>query len=231
LPLQNQLSHLLPLLLHNAAIPFMRNIVFRIARVLGKATKAWRSFPFVFIVGTFLLIPIILVGLSSCFEKDTKGFTALGVFLIFLFASGMVYIVVWWRYRDGKQRFKVIIHTRRRRAAAYKTLADELDYLKVDTEWCKNEIGRIKDYAGLPHDFRAHLPGTTAEQEYEQGSVTEALEQGGEEEEIIDIAEEFDDRVSLYESCRSKPWRDILLTAAGSVRSGIHGATTNSQIG
>ena len=193
-------------------IPFMRRIVLRISALLGKATRHWRSFPAVFILIMFFLLPLILLGISSCFESQTAGFTALGVFFIMLIIGAIAFLWFWWSCRNGKAKFSACINRRQRRAAAIEQLADDMDYLKVDTEWCKNEIGRLKDFAGL----------LTAAQE--EGRVVTAAERP--EDEMIYLDTEEDDRITTFESCRSRPWKDILYMASGSIRTELRGSST-----
>lgn len=187
-------------------IPYMRNIVFRMARALGMATREWRAFPMIFIPVVFLLVPLLLLGISTCFEKGSKGFTALGVFILLIVVGVVLYMWVWWRFRDGKASFKKGIERRRRQAAAQKALADDMDYLKVDLEWCKNEIGRLKDFAGM------------AIQRLEEGRQQEI-------EQIFQPLTGDDDQVSLYGSAKEAPWRNVLYSAVGSIRSELTGST------
>lgn len=186
-------------------IPFMRRIVLNFARRLGKITRHWRSFPVLFIVLMYFLLPLLILGISTCFEQKTAGFTALGVFLLLLIFGGIAYFWFWWRCKSGKESCKVCIRRRQRKSAAIKALADDMDYLKVDMEYCKNEIGRIKDFAGISQPV----------------SMEEGLPL--QEEEVLPTEE--DEAVSLYESCQSKPWRDVLVTAAGSIQSELQGST------
>lgn len=132
------------------------------------------------------------------------------------------------------------IEQKRRHTAALETLPDELDYLRVDTEWCKNEIGRIKDFAsqaGIRFQRRREDDDEDAdEQDYEEGAVEgrghrDDIEAQGHEEDVHAVTgeadnlyfatDDIDDRLSLFHSCRSGPWRDILVAAAGSIRSGL----------
>jgi len=106
------------------------------------------------------------------------------------------------------------ISRRQRRSAAIQTLADDLDYLKVDTEWCKNEIGRIKDFAGQIVTMEEGVPVIHVRPHVEEEEATQA-------------ALEQDELVSLYESCHSRPWRDVLYSAAGSIRSNLQGSATD----
>lgn len=186
----------------------MRRFCIRLAKLLGKATRHWKAFPCVFIVLVFFMLPLLLYGISACFEQATKGFTALGVFLLLVLLGASVYFWIWWSYAGGKSKFLTSMERRQRRAAALRAIADDLDYLKVDTEWCKNEIGRLKDVAGI-----ARPP------------PPELLEEGLQQPE--EYSDEQDDRVSVYESCRSRPWKDILYWSAGSIRSGFGSAVMN----
>jgi hypothetical protein len=188
-------------------IPFMRRVVLRTAAFIGRVTGQWRTFPIVFIVVMYFVLPLLLFGISSCFEQRTTGFTALGTFLLLLIFGAIVYFSLWWYCRDGKNKCQSCIQRRQRRAAAIQVLADDLDYLKVDTEWCKNEIGRIKDFASQLQTSVRLEEGrpiiSTAPQE-EEAFVTED-----------------DERLSAFESCRSRPWKDILYLGASSIRSGL----------
>lgn len=182
-------------------IPFMRRIVMNLARWLGRITRSWRSFPILFIAAMYFLLPLLLLGISTCFEQGTTGFTALGVFLLLLIIGGIAYFFFWWKYKSGKESCQACIRRRERKSAAIKALADDMDYLKVDLEYCKNDIARMKDLAGISH--------------MEQGQPTV-------EEEVVSPE---DDAITLYESCQSMPWRKVLVTAAGSIQSDLQGTT------
>ena len=188
-------------------IPFMRRAVMNLARWLGRITRSWRSFPILFIAAMYFLVPLLLLGISTCFEQGTVGFTALGVFLVLLIVGGIFYFFFWWRCKSGKESCQACIKRRQRKSAAIKALADDMDYLKVDLEYCKNEIGRMKDLAGISH--------------MEQGEPTV-------EEEVVSPE---DDVLSLYESCQSMPWTKVLVTAAGSIQSELQGTTHTRRHG
>lgn len=186
-------------------IPFMRHLVMKLAKWLGKITRHWRSFPAVFIALMYFLLPLLLLGISTCFEQGTAGFTALGVFLLLLIFGAIAYFLFWWYCKSGKESCQACIRRRQRKSAAIKALADDMEYLKVDMEKCNNEIGQLKDLAGLPR--------------MEEGRPLP------EEEQEEQLATEEDEALTLYESCQSKPWRDVLVTAAGSIQSDLQGST------
>lgn len=190
-------------------IPFMRRVPMSAARRLGKATRHWRTFPLVFILVMFFLVPLLLLGISSCFEKQTKGFTALGVFLMMWIGGGILYFWIWWRFRDGRASCQSCIRRRQRRAAALEHLADDLDYLKCDIEYAKNEIGRMKDYAGMPVSARPFLPRQESDQ----------------------VLSDEDDALSLFQSCQSKPWKDVLLMASQSVQDSLQNGSVGWSLG
>jgi hypothetical protein len=162
--------------------------------MLGKATRAWRQFPLVFIILIYFVLPLLLVGISTCFEKQSKGFTALGVFLVLLLVGCIVYFVWWWKWNNGKGKWQSCIRRRQRQAAAVHGLADDLDYLRADMEYVRNEILHLKDFAGmiLVEEGRplAHIPT---------------------EDKILEQIENLEDVASLYQSCQSKPWQAVIL--------------------
>eukprot|EP00567_Pseudictyota_dubia_P005785 CAMPEP_0197446980 /NCGR_PEP_ID=MMETSP1175-20131217/11752_1 /TAXON_ID=1003142 /ORGANISM="Triceratium dubium, Strain CCMP147" /LENGTH=591 /DNA_ID=CAMNT_0042978157 /DNA_START=52 /DNA_END=1827 /DNA_ORIENTATION=- len=126
-------------------IPFMRRIPIAIARRLGKCTRIWRFFPVVYIIVMFFVLPGILLGLSACFEKGTKGFIVLGSFLVILIVFGIAYTAYWWKWKDGKEKCVSCLKARQRQQDAKKALPDDMDYLKA-------ELARLKEHTGLPDD-------------------------------------------------------------------------------
>ncbi|KAL3916000.1 MAG: hypothetical protein SGILL_005379 [Bacillariaceae sp.] len=185
-------------------LPFMRHFLFALARRLGVITRHWRGFPAFFILIVFFVIPLLLLGISTCFEKQTKGFTALGVIVVVLLLGGIIWFWVWWRFKSGKDKCLSYLTNRRRKRAAIGTLADDIDFMRVDIEYCKKEIAHIKDYASMPYASR----------------MEEGLPQRVDDAKTA-AASELDDAISLYESCVSAPWTQVLVRAAGSIQDEI----------
>jgi len=194
-------------------LPITRKLVYSLAKKLGVITKHWRGFPIFFIVVVFFLIPLLLLGISTCFEQQSKGYTALGIFIVVLVVVGIVYFWVWWRFQSGKDKFIHSLQKRRRRKATIKTLPDDMDYVRADVEYCKKEITFIKDCTNIPHVVRMEegvaAPPSTMDE-------TEAA------------AAELDEAVSLYESCVSVPWTQVLVNAADSIKDDI-GSTRSKK--
>jgi len=104
-----------------------------------------RFFPVVYILVMFFAVPALLLGLSACFEQDSKGFTVLGAFLCVILGLGILYTIYWWRYKDGKEKCYACIAQRQRRSDASKALPDDMEFLKA-------EVARLKDHTGLPDE-------------------------------------------------------------------------------
>lgn len=201
-------------------VPMLRRLILRLATLLGVATRHWRSFPIVFICTSFFGIPLLLLGISSCFDQHTKGFTALGTFLVLIFGIAALYLWFWWSCRNGKAKCRACIEKRQRRAAALKALADDMDFVKVDLEWCRNEIGRIKDFAGRLEIVAAHSGSQNGDEE------NRPMLRFHVDEELTQAAALEDELVSLYESCHSRPWRAVLQMATGSIKASLEGSAT-----
>lgn len=194
-------------------IPFMRRLVLKSAKLCGRATGQWRGFPVFFILVMFICFPLVLLLISSLLEAESKGYKALGGLLVLLLVGFIIYAIIWWKFYNGGTKFKEQIEHRRRRMAAISGLADDLDYMKVDLEWTKNEIGRLKDFASQLET----APMTRDEGRRQVVVVTTQpsrhyRSQGNLEE---------DDQISVFQSCRSKPWKDILYAGASSIKSSL----------
>mmetsp|Transcript_30672 Transcript_30672/g.74314 ORF Transcript_30672/g.74314 Transcript_30672/m.74314 type:complete len:206 (+) Transcript_30672:745-1362(+) len=70
-------------------IPVMRNIPMHAARQLGKATRAWKGFPFLYLILMFVLMPAALMGISYMFQGKTTAGIAVGSILVVLIVLGI----------------------------------------------------------------------------------------------------------------------------------------------
>jgi|Transcript_39854 sodium-dependent phosphate cotransporter len=156
-------------------LPFMRRIPINMARRLGKATRIWRFFPIVYIVVMFFVVPAILLGLSSCFEQGSKGFTVLGSFLVIISALCILYFVYWWKRKDGREKCVGCLQERQRNSDARKALPDDMEYLKA-------EVSRLREHTGLPEEDDEE-DGDEDAKDVEGGKQLESSEEGDVEEE------------------------------------------------
>jgi len=104
-------------------LPFMRRILIVLSQKLGKIVRHWRGFPIVFITVVFFVAPLLLYGISTCFDEQSTGFTALGVFVVLVIVGGIIYFYAWWRFKGGKASCNKCIKRRQRKSAAIKSLA------------------------------------------------------------------------------------------------------------
>jgi sodium-dependent phosphate cotransporter len=124
-------------------VPFMRRIPLGFAVSLGKATRVWRGFPIIYILTIFGIIPLLLLGLSSLFTQDSKGFTVLGSLLVVFIILVIIYIVYKWKRGGLKESIVEGFEARERKNQSIKALPDDMDYVK-------SEIVRLRDHTGLP---------------------------------------------------------------------------------
>jgi len=126
-------------------IPFMRRVPLNAARKLGKATRIWRGFPIVYIVMMFFVLPLVVLGLSTCFTQESKGFTVLGAFLCIGVGFGIAYFLFWWYRKDGRQSCITCMAERQRRKEASQGLPDNMEYIKAELE-------RLREHTGLAEE-------------------------------------------------------------------------------
>jgi sodium-dependent phosphate cotransporter len=139
-------------------IPFMRNIVLKGARILGKATRIWRLFPLLWIGVMFFALPLIFLGISSLFEQKKKGFTVLASVIVVGLGLAIMYGMFWWKYRNGAESCTTCMKERQRKSEVMKSLPDDMEYLK-------SEITRLREHTGLPDDIEMAKELDTNEQE------------------------------------------------------------------
>ena len=122
-------------------IPFMRKIPLNAARQLGKATRAWKGFPILYLVLMFLLMPAALLGISYMFQGKTTAGIAVGSILVVLIALGIVAFVYWWHYKDGRGKAGMYFAQRKRRVIALETLP-------YDMHWAERKIKELQEQTG-----------------------------------------------------------------------------------
>ena len=124
-------------------VPFMRNIPLNMARVLGKGTRVWRGFPIVYIFVCFALLPLILFGISSLFEQDSKGYVVLGSIIVVILGIGLIYFIYKWVKGGLKERTIAGFERRQRAKQTYAALPDDMELIK-------SELARLREHTGLP---------------------------------------------------------------------------------
>ena len=129
-------------------IPWMRQWPLRGARWLGYCTRQNRFFPIFYIIFTFFVFPLSLLGISILWDQGIKqpspGLLALGIILTVLIVFLVGYYTYQFKYGTLKQRYYNWGNRRSRKNQAIKHLADDMDYLKAEIERLKGG-GKMTD--------------------------------------------------------------------------------------
>merc|ERR1712087_1078312 len=120
-------------------LPFMRRVPLEGARSLGRWTRKSRLIPPIYILIVFFVIPLILLGLSELFIKDSVGYTVLGSFIVIFIVYGLGRFVWFWKKQDGRQRFINALDRRAVVNETKKTLPEDMQYLKT-------KVGELIDH-------------------------------------------------------------------------------------
>ena len=111
-------------------IPFMRQIPMRLARRLGQVAALWRTFPLLYIFAMFFLFPLVVLGISSMFDKKMMGLTVLGSFIVVLLALAGLYTIYWFNWGGGNEYCTDCFAQRERRRLAMEDFPDEMEFLR-----------------------------------------------------------------------------------------------------
>lgn len=123
-------------------VPFMRNIPMNLSRKLGKMTRIWKGIPIVYILLVFLLLPLLLLGLSVLFTKGVKGFTAIGILITVCLILSLAYSTYWFYMKDGKERVIAKMQDMQKRKETINTLPEDMELLK-------SKVKQLEEHAGL----------------------------------------------------------------------------------
>ena len=122
-------------------VPFMRRIPIAMARALGKATRWWRGFPFLYIGTMFVIVPLILLGLSSLFVSKSKALVTLGTLLLIFLILGAAKFAYWWTKKDGRAKTEANFKRRQFKKDVMTAIIDEWNPLVEDVKNLKNHTG------------------------------------------------------------------------------------------
>lgn len=123
-------------------IPWMRQWPLKVARWLGLCTRRNKYFPIFYIIFTFFLFPLSLLGISILWAEGigngtgnvgnqrSPGLLTLAIGLTIGLLLIISYYTYQFKYGTLKQRYYAWGERRSRKSAAIRTLADDMDYLK-----------------------------------------------------------------------------------------------------
>eukprot|EP00617_Octactis_speculum_P009638 CAMPEP_0185797036 /NCGR_PEP_ID=MMETSP1174-20130828/161401_1 /TAXON_ID=35687 /ORGANISM="Dictyocha speculum, Strain CCMP1381" /LENGTH=650 /DNA_ID=CAMNT_0028492447 /DNA_START=41 /DNA_END=1994 /DNA_ORIENTATION=+ len=121
-------------------IPFMRQIPLRAARFLGSCTKELKIFPIIYTVIIFLLIPLVLFGISSLFD-GTKAYEALGTLIVITLLLLLARMVYWLKRQGG---IEIILE----KVRLYNSRKDFFSGLPEEIEELKSKIAKLEGKNG-----------------------------------------------------------------------------------
>eukprot|EP00536_Pseudo-nitzschia_multiseries_P004196 jgi/Psemu1/187550/e_gw1.68.105.1 len=136
-------------------IPFLRQIPLNAARNLGKATRVWRGVPLAYILVAFLLIPVILLGLSLLFTQGSTGLTVLGSLITVSLFGGLIYFVYWFQFTGGRSRINDCMVNRQSRREAINDLPTDMDALKAKIRQLEEHTGLLADAETVEQDVES----------------------------------------------------------------------------
>jgi len=122
-------------------VPIMRAVPIKMCKALGKATRWWRGFPFLYITVVFFFIPLVLLGLSSLFINDSKALVTLGSLLTVFIVLFLAKFLWWWFKRDGMGITEANFKRRQYKKDIMARVIDEWDPLVVTVKDIKSEVG------------------------------------------------------------------------------------------
>jgi len=146
----------------------MRRIPLSCARQLGRATRLWRGFPFLYIAVMFFLLPVVFLGISFMFEQDSKGLTVLGSFIVTILGLGAIYTAYYCQYKGGKENCVECLGRREVRRQTMTELPEDMQYLK-------SVVAGLVDHTGFIIPEEVPVTATAAEVENEVTAADKGL--------------------------------------------------------
>jgi len=110
-------------------IPFMRRVPLKYARFLGRCTRELSIFPLLYIIVMFILIPLILFGISSLFD-GTKAYDALGTIIVIALFFCLVRLVYWLKRQGGINKVREALQKLSYKQKFYSALPETVEDLK-----------------------------------------------------------------------------------------------------
>lgn len=160
----------------------MRRVPINAAKKLGKATRVWKFFPVIYIAIAFFLVPLVALGVSSCFTQDSVGMLTLGIILVIFLVLGALYFTYWCRCKDGKTKCYNCFVRRQRKSDTMKDLPDTIDQIHFDLVRIKEAIGMHEEDDEEVQELLSKDDVTASE-----GNVT--AKELSSEDDVVDIEE------------------------------------------
>jgi len=82
-------------------IEMIRNIPIEYAKFYGKVAKKYKWFPLIHIISTFVICPLVFLGISLLFEQGTIGIV-FGIVICAFILMTIIRIIYWYYMQEGK---------------------------------------------------------------------------------------------------------------------------------
>eukprot|EP00804_Cyclotella_cryptica_P024650 CCRYP_001662-RB/>CCRYP_001662-RB protein AED:0.22 eAED:0.22 QI:377/1/1/1/1/1/3/107/607 len=126
-------------------VPLMRRVPIAMAKALGRYTRWWKGFPFLYLAVAFFGLPLLLLGLSDLFVSDSAALVVLGVILLIILILGLAKALWWWFKKDGASKIEACFKRRQLKRDIHERLVDEWDPLV-------NSVSALKSHVGLEEE-------------------------------------------------------------------------------
>jgi len=108
-------------------LPPLRQVPQWAAGRLGRGAYIWRYFPVVYILTAFIFGPLVMIGLSECFELGNGGIV-FGSFLSLALIASLVTLLYWCRCKGGDERFLQWMEQKTGRTIALETQGENTSH-------------------------------------------------------------------------------------------------------
>jgi sodium-dependent phosphate cotransporter len=123
-------------------IPFMRNVPLKAARGLGTLTRRYKSFPLIYIGFSFVLGPLMLLGISSLYENGGP-LMFLGILITVALVVSILYFIFWWLRRDGQAKIYAKLDRQQLHANTLKDLPQTIQAMQAEIDALKKSANGI----------------------------------------------------------------------------------------
>jgi uncharacterized membrane protein len=123
-------------------IPFMRRVPLYAATQLGKTTRAWKGFAFVYLGVMFMAFPLLLYAISEMFSSKDSTLITIATILLIILVVSVGYFAYWWKWKDGKAAAGLYFENRKARVKVVETIP-------YDLHWAVRKTKAIQDYTSI----------------------------------------------------------------------------------
>ncbi|CAJ1945770.1 unnamed protein product [Cylindrotheca closterium] len=158
-------------------LPAMRSVPLGAARRLGKATRMWRGMPILYLLVTFLVLPITILGISYLFTTGNSGITVLGSLIVVILLTALGSLIFFCKFRGGSDKFIDFIVKREKRNVALNELHDDMEHLK-------SEVRRLQAHTAMRNEREESQKKNTQNDDKVESSSTSGTARGDQEESL-----------------------------------------------